>query len=73
MLDDHIPNDFHPLAYAASLADKDSMHLAKAMKQPDQEEFVKAMEKEIQDHTQCKHWSIHTRSQMRKMGYQGPG
>jgi hypothetical protein len=69
MLDDRTPIEFHPLAYTASLADKDTFHLAEAMKQPDWDEFVKAMENEIQDHTQHKHWSIHTRSQLRKIGY----
>jgi hypothetical protein len=53
-------NNFHPFAYVASLADANTMHLAEAMQQPDRDEFVKAITKEIADHTNHKHWSIHT-------------
>jgi hypothetical protein len=35
MLDDNTFNDFHPFAYVASLADKDTMNFAEAMKQSD--------------------------------------
>jgi hypothetical protein len=71
MLGDATYNNFHPFAYAASLADADTMHLAEAMQQTDRDEFVKAMEKEIADHADNKHWSIHSCEQMRKTGYQG--
>jgi hypothetical protein len=62
MLGDSLFNDFQPLTYAASLADANTMHLAEAMQQSDQEEFAKATEKEISDHTNNQHWSIHTRT-----------
>jgi hypothetical protein len=68
MLDDLTCNDFHMLAYAASLADTDT----NSVQQSDCEEFVKAMEKEIANHIDCKHWSIqYTCEKIQKMGYQG--
>ena len=41
-----------------SNTDPDTMTLDKAMKQPDGEEFVKAMEKELMDHIERKHWKV---------------
>lgn len=52
------PGDAHPLAFAASLADVDTMYLHEAMQQPDRDKFVTAMTKEIADHTQRKHWTV---------------
>jgi hypothetical protein len=71
MLDDDTFNDFHPFAYVASLADKDSMNFAEAMKQTDRDEFVSAMEKEVSDHVQREHWKVYSRSEMRQTGYTG--
>jgi hypothetical protein len=55
--------DIHPLAglqaYAATKQrDPDTMTLERAMREPDAEEFIKAMEKELQDHTERGHWEI---------------
>jgi hypothetical protein len=71
MLDDETFNDFHPFAYVASLADKDSMNFAEAMRQTDSDQFVVAMEKEISNHVQREHWKIYSRSEMRRSGYCG--
>ncbi len=56
-------------AYTASIADADTMYLSEAMKQPDKDEFIKAMEKEIQDHTTRGHWRLTTKQEMRERGY----
>jgi hypothetical protein len=71
MLDNKTFNDFHPFPYVASLADKDSMNFAEAMRQTDSDQFVVAMEKEISDHVQREHWKIHSRREMRRSGYLG--
>jgi len=36
----------------------DTMYLHQAMKQPDREQFLKAMVKEIQTHHKRKHWRV---------------
>jgi hypothetical protein len=57
-------NDFdsnaeHPLLFAfASSADPDTMYLHKAMRQPDQLQFIEAMKKEVADHTKNKNWRV---------------
>jgi hypothetical protein len=71
LLDDFTFNEFHPLAYVASLANKDTMNFAKVMKQDDRDKFVDAMEKEVCDHVTRNHWKIYSRAQMRQMGYTG--
>ena len=46
----------HPmLAYAAS-ADPDTMYYHEAMREPDRQEFIKAMVKEVQSHTENGVW-----------------
>jgi hypothetical protein len=70
-LDDGTPNIFHPLAYAATLGDPDTMTLAEAMKQEDKDKFIDAMEKEVHDHVTRKHWRIASRQTMRNSGYKG--
>jgi hypothetical protein len=69
MLDDNIFNSFHPLAYAASLANKDTMNFGDAMRQDDRDKFVDAMEKEVTDHVKRNHWKIYSRQEMRQTGY----
>jgi hypothetical protein len=71
LLDDFTFNEFHPLAYVASLANKDTMNFAEVMKQDDRDKFVDAMEKEVSDHVTRNHWKIYSCAQMRKMGYTG--
>jgi hypothetical protein len=50
MLDDKTFNSFHPLAYAASLAHKDTMNFGDVMRQDDRDKFADTMEKEVTDH-----------------------
>jgi hypothetical protein len=71
LLDDFTFNEFHPLAFVASLADKDTMNFAEAMKQDDCDKYVDAMEKQVCDHMTRNHWKIYSRVQMRKTGYTG--
>ena len=52
-LDDSTINDAVCLfAYPASIADNDTMYLREAMQQDDWAQFLQAMVKEINDHTQ---------------------
>jgi hypothetical protein len=53
----------NPLAYAAS-ADKDTMYLHQAMRQPDKKQFVQAMVDEVTAHTKNGHWRIIPKSQV---------
>ena len=55
----------HPLAYqsvaeawVASRGDPDTMTLEEALRQPDRDDFLKAMEKELKDHIERKHWRV---------------
>ena len=69
-LDDNSLNALSQLvAYPASIADADTMYLQQAMKQEDRDEFLKAMIKEIEDHTVRGHWRITTRKEMRERSY----
>jgi heat shock protein HspQ len=43
-----------PIAYAAS-ADKDTMYMHQAMKQPDKKQFIQAMVDEVTAHTKNGH------------------
>lgn len=49
-------NYVSPLAFAASKSDNDSYMFHEMLQQPDKDEFVKAMVKELEDHTRRKHW-----------------
>ena len=46
-----------PIAFIGK-TDKDTMYFNQAMKQPDREQFVNAVIKEINDHTERKHWEL---------------
>jgi hypothetical protein len=54
----------HPLAFimdhviAFIGSDPDTMHLEEALKQPDREQFIQAMHKELNDHVDRKHWKV---------------
>jgi hypothetical protein len=54
----------HPLAFITEQvtamigSDPDTMHMNEALMQPDREEFIKAMHKELNDHVKRKHWKI---------------
>jgi hypothetical protein len=50
----------HPIAFAAS-SDPDTLYLHEAMKQPDADQFIKAMAEEIQAHVDNHHWEVVTR------------
>ena len=50
----------HPIAFAAS-SDPDTLYLHEAMKQPDADQFIKAMAEEIQAHEDNHHWEVVTR------------
>jgi hypothetical protein len=64
--DSFAENNMHPLtAYAAS-ADPDTMYLHQAMQQPDREQFLKAMQREIADQSNNGNWKIIHRSAMRR-------
>ena len=39
-------------------SDPDTMYLEEALRQPDREEFIKAMYKELNDHISRKHWKV---------------
>jgi histone deacetylase 1/2 len=56
------PELTNPIFAFAASADPDTMYLKEAMRQPDREKFIEAMKKEIQDHTDNKHWKIVRRS-----------
>jgi hypothetical protein len=49
-------NNRHPLTFATELASNDQFHFHQAMKEPDRDEFIKAMLKEIEDHESRGHW-----------------
>ena len=49
-------NDIHPLSNIAQNDSNDVYYLHQAMKLPDAEKFIEAMEKEILDHERRKHW-----------------
>ena len=56
-------------ALPASIADNDTMYLREAMQQPDKDEFLKAMIKEIDDHTKRGHWRLTSVEEMRRRNY----
>jgi len=47
----------HPLSFKAS-TDPDTMYLHEALRQPDKEQFLKAMEEEIDAHQEGEHWEV---------------
>jgi len=55
-------NFIHPLSLAVSSGQNDTFHFHDAMQQPDREEFIKAMIKELKDHHDNQHWRLVRRS-----------
>ena len=51
-----------------SMADPDTMTPKEALKQPNAEEFLKAMVKEVDDHVRREHWRALTVSKMISSG-----
>jgi hypothetical protein len=60
--------DENPLldAFAASADPGDTMYLHEALRQPDCQQFLKAMEKEVEDHTKNGNWKVVSRSEIPK-------
>jgi hypothetical protein len=56
-------------AYPASIAENVAMNMKEALQQEDRAEFLKAMVKEIDDHTGRGHWRITTKDEMQKNNY----
>jgi len=61
----YLSGEFHPLAMLTtyvtafvSTSDPDTMTLDQALKEPDKQEFIKAMKKELADHTNRRHWKV---------------
>ena len=52
-----------------TIADKDTMTLKDALNEPDAEEFLKAMVKEVDDHVRREHWRIVSIGDMLASGY----
>ena len=54
----------HPFAlarkhiYGLIGSDLDTMRLYESMKEPDQLQFLAAVQKELEDHVLCKHWKV---------------
>ena len=62
---DNVSAFFDDMAYLLTLADKNTMTLKDTLNEPDAEEFVKAMIKEVDDHVRREHWiivSVHDQS-----------
>lgn len=56
-------------AYPASIANNDTIYIREAMQQEDKGEFLKAMVKEIEDHTAQGHWRVITRKEIKQRNY----
>lgn len=52
------PHPYALLSAFVSTSDPDTMTLDEALKQPDRDEFIKAMKKELMDHIERKHWKV---------------
>jgi hypothetical protein len=50
-----------PIAFAAS-SDPDTMYMHEALREPDRAQFLEAMQKEIKDHEDLRHWELVPRS-----------
>jgi histone deacetylase 1/2 len=50
-----------PIAFAAS-SNPDTMYLHEALQAPDRKQFIEAMQREIKDHEELKHWELVPRS-----------
>ena len=55
----------HPLIFSAT-SNPDTMYFDEGMKQPDREQFLHAVVKEVNDHITRKHWKLIPRSQVPK-------
>jgi len=70
--EDGLLNEVHPLAmlvtyfssFAAIRTDPDTMTLEQALQQPDRDDFIEAMVKEVEEYTSGCHWEIVPMSQV---------
>ena len=53
---DAIYNYLHPLSFAAKYSENEIYYLHETMRQDDYEDFIRAMVKEIEDHSKNGHW-----------------
>ena len=56
MNNDGTYNNLYPLSFAAKNDSNDTFYLHQAIKEPDADKFIEAMEKEINDHEHRRHW-----------------
>ena len=64
-LNDDIFQDQHPLSFKAE-SDPDSMYYHQAMKQPDNDKFIEAIEKELHSHFKDKNYELFPKSKLPK-------
>jgi len=55
-------NYLNPMAYSSTLSDNETYTFKEMLQQPDKNEFILAMMKEIQDHENREHWSLFPRA-----------
>ena len=63
---DNTCNDILHHVYSAAKESNESYTFKEMLRQDDRDQFVEAMQKEIDDHTKRKHWEIILRSEMPK-------
>ena len=51
-------NNLHTLSFLTDLSTNDVFTFRQAMKQDDKADFVRAMEKDIEDHKSRNHWTV---------------
>ena len=66
---DNVSAFFDDMEFLLTLADKNMMTLKDALNEPDAEEFMKAMIKEVEDHVRREHWIIVSVHDMIRSGY----
>ena len=64
-LNDDIFQDQHPLSFKAK-SDPDSMYYHQAMKQPDKDKFIEAIEKELHSHFKDKNYELFPKGKLPK-------
>jgi hypothetical protein len=55
-----------PIAFLSRTSDPDMMYFHEAIRQPDREDFIKAIIKEVNDHIKRKHWILVPREDVPK-------
>ena len=57
-------NYINPMAYAADISDNETYTFKEMLQQPDKNDFILAMMKEIQDHEKREHWHLFPRAKI---------